>query len=122
MVGCVSAGGVLPTPRVSQISDYLSTSLPLEILRSNRPPLKGALIKNVKLIKRVVINFWMSRGKFELNMTNDLETKQSARFWAGFVIQTMKKNRKINLIEYPASDIVTRCWCERLGNDSVPDS
>ena len=47
-------------------------------------------------------------------MTNDLEARQSARFWAGFEFQAMKKNRKINLIEYPACDIVTRCWCERL--------
>jgi hypothetical protein len=36
----------------------------------------------------------MSRGKFELNMANDLETRQSARFWAGFVIQAMKKTGK----------------------------
>jgi hypothetical protein len=48
----------------------------------------------------------MSRGKFGLNMTNDLETKQSARLLGRALLPGDKKNRKINLIEYPASDIV----------------
>jgi hypothetical protein len=39
----------------------------------------------------------MSRGKFGLNMTNDLETKQSARLLGRALLPGDKKNRKINL-------------------------
>jgi len=39
-------------------------------------------------------------------MTNDLETKQSARLLGRALLPGDEKNRKINLIEYPASDIV----------------